>query len=456
MRLLTALASIALFTTAAPAHAAEWVQYKDENGIFHSLIPENYKINSRVIRLTDNTVAVSSDLTSLVDERTFRDSVSQFAVKYTQTLADTIAKEDIQSLLERDLDRYIGYYKSKGGEILAQEVKHYGGRPGAELVMAYKNDAGSLESIRARILYSDSTKLEQMIVGHPDALNTYRTNDFFTSLSMKDGRTNLSGKFQDEWETTTSPFNLFTVTAPRRTVPFVPESPKISSNDRIERFSMQLFDPVYENLIFYNVYGYRFNTLMNKDTVQRVLLDKHLKKFRVDIRTVGFTPTSNNNFPGMSGKFHFAPPSKYPYMNTIFLNASYYGNFMIVQEMVGNNSHIESNIAKMLRSFITFTPVEANKKLLQDKANKLFDEAKADNFGENNADEPLTENTQSQTKQESEAPAENAPPTEPAPTGATQQQQEQVIAPPVQKIEEVGQNELNKLSAEDAVPAQVE
>ena len=374
---LSVLSAFMLLTlTGIQVQAQSWTDYKDEDGIFYVLMPDNYKVNKKVFRMNDKEVYTSTESTATIDNTDFIDVVKKFAIRYDQTFARTIANNDIPDLLDKDLGKYIKYYESIGGVVRDKELGSFNSRPGGEVIMAYRTEDGKLASTRIRIVYSDTTRLEQIYTGPEESMFDHRAKDFFNSLTLKDGRTAYEDDITRFWSDVVSPFELFKISVPNAAPPYVPEDIKISKNDKVERLSLQLFDPVYDNTLFYNVYGYRFGTLMTMENVQQVIMEKHLKKFRIDIRKLKFSHASNGAYPVLGTKMHFSPPDAYPYMNTIKLNAYYYGPFVVVQEMVGNNIHIESDVATRIMKYLQFTPVEAHKNQQSEKASERMETLK--------------------------------------------------------------------------------
>lgn len=384
LQLLTAFLFMSVFTT--HAYAQGWEQYKDEDGIFHVLIPGNYKINKKYLRIDDREVATSGEIISTVDQRPYKDVVKQYIVKYEQTFAHSIADNDVGSLLELELGKYIDYYTSFGGVMRNKEMGTFNGRPGGEVVISYKDKELGLQSIRVRIIYANTTKIEQIVMGPEETMFAFRTKDFFSSLQIKDGRTSLDGEFQKEWETVTSPFQLISQLIPRRNPPFVAKTESFVNSDSIERMSVKIVDPVYGHTLFYNLYGYRFNSLMTSENVQRVLMDKHLKKFNVSIAELKFAVSSKGQYPVLSTKMHFKPPSKFPFMNTIKLHAHYFGNFLVVQELAGSNIHVESVLAQNLSRYFRFDPVRGNKLLQKERAEKQMEKLENQSSAASNQD----------------------------------------------------------------------
>lgn len=351
-----------LAITAQSALAQNWVNYKDEDGIFYATMPDNYKVNKKKLRVDENTVLISTESTASIDNTDFIDVLKKYAITYDQTFAHAIKQEDIPNLITKDLNKYIRYYNSIGGIVRDKEIGMFNQQPGGEIVIAYRNDEKELVSTRIRILYSDTTRLEQIYTGPEDMMYDHRAKSFFDSLRLNDGRTLYKGDVSQSWKTTTSPFELFTINIPDKTPPYVPDDIQVAYNDKVERLSLKIFDPVYENILFYNVYGYRFSTVMNMEKVQQVLMKKHLGKFPIDTQQLKFFKSSSNTYPVMGTKMNFKPPKAYPYMNAIKLNAFYKGPYLVIQEMVGSNAHVESELASRMLRLINFTPVDAHKK----------------------------------------------------------------------------------------------
>lgn len=367
------------------AQAQSWDKYRDEDGLFHVLIPENYKIKEKTLRVSDNQVVISKELTASVDQSIYKkNAVKQYIVKYDQTFSHMIDDKQIPQLINVEVGKYIDYYTAYGGVVREKKIASFAGYPGAELIISFRDKERGLQGIRARIMFSSTTKVEQIVIGPEDSMFSHRTKDFFGSLRLEDGRTALEGDFIEEWEAETSPFQLSSNLIPPRADPYVPSKVKVVNTDRVERMSMKFLDPVFNYTLFYNIYGYRFGTLLTTENVQKVIMDKHLKKFKVNIAELKFAATSKGKYPVLSTKMHFASPEKYPYMNTIRINAYYFGNFLAIQEMVGNNIHVESSFGKNLQRYYKFHPIKAHDQLQKEKAEmgmeRLHNETESDDI----------------------------------------------------------------------------
>jgi hypothetical protein len=353
---------------ASPVQAQNWTRFQDEDNIFHALVPENYKLNKKMLRINDQHQLITTELNATVDQRPYKDLVKQYIIKYDQTFMNAIPQDDIPELVGKEMERYIRFYTKQDGVLRNREFGTFNGMPGGELFISYRDKEKGVQSIRVRFMYSDVSRIEQIIMGPEDAMTAQSTKDFYSSLRVNKGRTKFPGDVEKEWDSTISPLGLFTQLTPKQSEPYLGEPVNVVSNDRIERLSIKLHDPVYDNDMFYNVYGYRLNTLMTMENVQKVIIDRHLKKFKVDIASLKFAQTSAGDYPVLTTKAHFQAPEKYPYMNTISLQAHYYGNFVVVQELAGNNAHVESLLAKNLTRYFRFYPLRGHKKLMEERA----------------------------------------------------------------------------------------
>lgn len=360
------LAAFTILST-SQASAQSWSKFHDEDNIFHVLIPENYKINKKMLRMSDKHMLITTELNSSVDQRPYKDVFKQYIVKYDQTLMNAIPKDDLPRLLDKEIERYIRFYTKQEGVLRNKEFGVFNGMHGGDIFISYRDKERGIQSIRVRIMYSDVSRIEQIIIGPEDAMMAHTTKDYFNSIRINNGRTEFDGDIEKEWDAVISPFALFTQLTPQKAEPYMKDSAKTVANDRIERMSMRFHDPVYDNDLFYNVYGYRLNTLMTMEHVQKVIMDRHLKKFKVDVGSIKFTQTSSGDYPVLATKVHIVPPDKYSYMNTISIRAHYYGNFVVVQEIAGNNAHVESALSHNLQRYFRFYPMRGHKKLLEEK-----------------------------------------------------------------------------------------
>lgn len=232
------------------AHAQSWDKYRDEDGLFHVLIPENYKIKEKTLRVSENQVVISKELTANVDQSSFKkNAVKQYIIKYDQTFSHLIDDKQVPQLINIEVGKYTDYYTAYGGVLREKKMGNFAGYPGAEIIISFRDQERGLQGIRARIMFSSTTKIEQIVIGPEDSMFSHRTKDFFGSLRLNDGRTALEGDFLKEWETETSPFQLSSILVPPVADPYVPSKVKVVNTDRVERMSIKFLDPVFNHTL---------------------------------------------------------------------------------------------------------------------------------------------------------------------------------------------------------------
>lgn len=343
------------------AEAREWTYYEDPNGLFGVKIPEQYTINDNSIRTSNSEISSSNEVSAIIDQRPYKDVVRNYIIRYEQTLADIIGRDQIADILKKDLKRYEDYYRSIDGKILDTKMNVQYGYPTLELIIAYI-DEDKLKHVRNKILYTNTTRFEQTMIGEESDMFSFRTNEFFSSLDVKEGKSIQAGDFKAEWETYTSPFDLINVGAPFITPPFFTKIPAFTNNSNSEKIEIEFYDPIFKYKLFYNAYGYRLKKPVSEENVQDILMQEHLAKFKVNFRNMRIQRGKMGNFPLLRTQMQFAPFKKLPYLNTVLLQATYMGNLVVVQELVANPLHINSKFENLLMNNITFTPFKANLK----------------------------------------------------------------------------------------------
>lgn len=352
------------------AHATEWVTYKDQDGLFSVLLPENFKINKTMFRVSENEVLAGTEVTANIDQRPFKNSLKQFIIRADHTFAFPPNEKEISGLWEIESKKYTDFYEAQGGKVLEKKLGVFAGHQGIEIAITYKDKKFGEQIVQSRIIFSDFSRFEQIAIGPMDAFFKNETKNFFSSLQLNKGRTALKGSFENEWKKITSPFNMTTVLVPGITKPFIMEDPAFITSDKIERLTLKIKDPLFGSTLFYSIYGYRLDKLITSENLQQLVMDRHLKKFKIDIRTLKFSKSSYGKIPVLSTQLKFPRPKKFPYMDTIQINAFYFGNFVVVQELVGSEAHVLSPFAKRLKTFFEFHPFKAHSEYEKEKVEK--------------------------------------------------------------------------------------
>ena len=369
---------LAFFLSPQIAMAANWIDYNSEDGLLNVTLPDNYRIKRRTMRVDGGEVVTSTEITADVDQRPYKELVNQYIIKYDQTLSHSLDEKEISQLIDNEIRRYEQFYQSQGGVVLSNNKGVYRGYPGVEMVISYASpEDKQIQTIRIRIMFTSTTRLEQIVIGKEDEVFSVRNNEYFDTMSFKDGRVYQPGDFNQDWDIVESDLDLFKMRIPFPTPPYFFQRPDRKVGDKAEKISVVFKDPIYRYNLYYNVYAYRLSKpLMAKD-VQGVLMDNHLRKLNVNFREMSLAESKIGEFPVISTKMTFPPIKKYPYLYQIWINAYYYGNYLVVQELVGNPTHINSGLARSLMQLLVFTPFEGDAKLQKERSEKRLQEQKA-------------------------------------------------------------------------------
>ena len=367
MRIFLQLLLLLPLFISAPAFAQTqdgWKEYRDEDGVFQALVPDTYRINKKFLRIGTNRVAMSTELTATVDQRPYKSVVKQYIIKYDQTLSSFIAENDIGNLIATDVKKYIDYYDSIGGVLRQHRNGLFSGFPGTEFLISYNDEKMGLQTVRANIIYTQTSRVEQVAIGPDDSMFDFRTDAFFDSLSVRGGRTNYEGDFEGEWLPLTMPSEIFTIMIPPVSPPYVLYKPQVKAGSKREEVNLVFKDPVYNQTMYYNVYSYRFANNLSMSNVQLVLHENHLKKYRANPKNVSYG-SAQVEMPGkingwrMSTTTGIPAPEETPYMNTLKLNIYFQGPFLVVQELVGDNAQVQSSFSQNIMDMITVDPKRA-------------------------------------------------------------------------------------------------
>lgn len=258
------LASLSFALTALPVALAfasdAWIDFKSASGIYEARLPEDYKITSSKFLIDDKLAVGSEEASALVDQRPYKNAMKSYIVKYEQTFGPALTEKDVGVLLNQEVENYINYYKKFDGVIRDQNLNGYRGHWGGELYMSYKDPTFGVQSIRARIVFSDNTKLQQIVVGPDELMASYQTRDFFDSLRFEPGVSVVKDTFVDTWKPVESPMGIFSVLLPaEKQPPYYALDPvmKVAGNNEIVSLSFR--DPVRGENVFFNIYSYNYD-----------------------------------------------------------------------------------------------------------------------------------------------------------------------------------------------------
>jgi hypothetical protein len=351
----------ALITLSLPAIAAVkemWIHYESETGVFKTRAPEQAQTKITNFMIGDKLAASSEETTAVIDERTSQNVIKTYIIKFDQTLG--VPLNDIESdiVLNQEMALYEDFYtKGYKGVTTKKEKKTILNSLGGELVMNFEDPKLGPQSIKIVTLVTPQTRLQQIAMGPPEMMNSFKTRDYFNSTQFFDGLTVTDKSIENEWKQARSPLNTFTYFAPTVTPPYYPETAKANFNPREDNIAMTFKDPVRNQPLYYNIYSYRFDVGITPDNAKTVIQEKHLKKFVDHPSAYRFTFSQIDEQSSLiEGAFNVSAPKGYPWIDRLTLKARLVGNALLVEEVIGSAPLVASPFAQNISKMIEFHP----------------------------------------------------------------------------------------------------
>jgi hypothetical protein len=334
-----------------------WVQYQSESGVFSTRVPAEHQAKVSSMAVANKRAICSEEITAVLDQRPYRNILKSYIVKVDQTLGPGLTSSAIDTLIQRELDLYDDFYTAQGGKIKTKEPQTILGFPGGVLQMTYVDPKLGEQHVRMRVLFSGSTRLEQIVTGPEETLNSYKTRDFFKSLTFSDGLSITKHLLDTTWPPKDSALGLFTINVPPVTDPFFPQAPIEKHSKNVESMTFVFKDPVRNESLYYNVYGYRFSRDLILQNAETVLKKNHVLKYKVDPEKIRFKITKDENKRQIiQTAFNITPPPDFPFLQTVNLRGVVVGQSMLVQEVVSSQDLALSPFAETLIQVVKFHP----------------------------------------------------------------------------------------------------
>lgn len=408
-----------------------WEYHKSVSGAFEVRFPAQHKVKSIPLRLDDKTVLFRSEIVATTGEgEEEKGSQKVFLVKVDQTMGGILRSKVVSKLLEIDAYKYKKSAQQSGGTLVSDDPFEVEGFKGREIYVAY-GDSESKEGIRVKIMYTDTSRIEMVVTGPSSSMYAFKSRDFFESLKVFDGPGKVVGAIGEGWEDHESPLGLFTVKVP----PFAENGfslspPKFIAGKKKEKGRFVFLDPIMKEKVFFNFYGYKISEKMDFDKAKTMLLSMHVSNYTQKIRPEDMnfeTKTADDGSYGtVTTLVRMNPRDKYPYIDTVLLQAVFNDHGVVVLEYLGGNGYVVSPLAKTLFSLVKFHPEkyseERAEKAMASNNESQHDEEKEEETAEGNS-EPLKANIKLDGGEEN-SQAEGAP-DQPGSQDAPTEKQEQ-------------------------------
>ena len=336
----------------------EWERHSSISGIFEVKFPQNYKYKVFPFRFNNKEIAFSVEILSSLDGTAATQDKS-ILVRAAQTFGGQIQYKKAKQILDQEAARYVASAEKMGGNVLTNEDFVYNDFPGKNIYITYYSDGGKY-GIRVRTYMTDYAKVEQVLTGSAQSMFSYRSDDFFDSLRLNDGRISLDEpeEFAKGWTEYTSNNKLFTVKLPPQNADYTPVPPRFAVVPGKEVMRFFFLDPVVNETVFYNVYAYKLKRKINYSTAKRILFSQHVKKYvdNASIENLNTKNTVQDDHNSMIAKLVIAPPPNKPYLSQLHLEMRYAGDVAIVQEIASSANHAITGFPDLLADTVKFYP----------------------------------------------------------------------------------------------------
>lgn len=335
----------------------EWQKYTDESGIFQLQIPAGHKAKYATFRTGTKQVAYEGSVISQIDQRPYKPGVKSYSVKYEQSIGPGLSKDYIDRFITRDFNRSMESLSKSNVKVESADKIQLGAHHGYEYLVTYDDPEAGASAIRSRFVYTDSTRLEQTLSGPASIIEDTQSDLFFNSLKVMSGVRRKDGSYEKDWQRATSALGYFKTYHPKDTSSYFPVMPKNQTGDTTEKMRMMFHDPLWEYSTFYNIYAYEFKQPVSDKRVQTILTRGHIMRQNIAKRDFEFTKTTQNGLNVMKNETVLGRNNQnFPYVDTLRLKATYAGNIVIVQEILGNHIFTRSRFMDDVMALTTLNP----------------------------------------------------------------------------------------------------
>ena len=363
----TVLTLVAATTVMA---SSDWGLLRSKFGLYTVRMPPDFHATKASFRTDPQNVVHAEEIAAISDQRPYKNVVKSFILKYEQTLGVGMGRDEIDSLLERNMNVYEDQYIDMKGILKKREIlsDRSQGRRSGEIYISYEDPKLGQQGIRVRIVYLSTTKYQQIIMGPDVIMYGLEAKNFIESLNVSDGVDGTPGTLEEKWVMHTSPMMISSMRLPPISKVYMPKKPYTKVNDNSEITKVVFTDPARSQNLFYNIYGYRMDQPLGYEDALKFFMTRHVGKHiknQADIKIQKYKDGRNIVFAVAEP---IIPPKGFPYVRHTKLKMQHLGNYVVVQEMLGDINLTESAFGDNLMKTLTFHPLEAHKALKKAQA----------------------------------------------------------------------------------------
>ncbi len=335
----------------------KWEIHKSITEVFDVKFPKKYKYKIFPFQFNNDTIAFALEITASLDNKDAKVKEKSALIKVTQTFGDELTYRNVKNILNSETEKYKQAAKSMNGKLVINEEMKHNGFLGKKFYITYKS-RGKKFGLRVMVYMTNYSKIEQVLTGPIESMYSYRSDDFFDTIKLYDGRFKKENPIGVGWIDYTSKNNIFTAVLPPKNSDFTPFAPKFFAKPKREIMEFEILDPVINKKVKYNIYSYKNNKPLTLKHVKKILFSKHISKF-IENASADNLKTNNTVLDGvttMKTKLIISPTEKYPDVNSIFFEAKFKGDTLVIQELLTNNAHANSGLDRTLFSLMKFHP----------------------------------------------------------------------------------------------------
>ncbi|MGH1398472.1 MAG: hypothetical protein ACRBCT_04585 [Alphaproteobacteria bacterium] len=342
------------------AFADAWQEYASETGLFTVLMPHEPDEELALLRLDNKRMVAGTHMSANIDQRPFRNAVKSYSVSMQQSFGPQIKDDAIsKDLITAALNRVEREYAKYDAVVRDKISNHYGSDAAGEIFLSYRDEELGVQSVKKRFILTPDGLFEQTVKGPDNIMDSAKTRAFWGSIDIEEGVVNRAGSLEEEWLSKTSPLQIFTIRHPDIAYPYIQNEPKIRQEAQREVMSVEIYDPVLQQFVYYNVYGYHLDDTLTYAKASAVLAEQHIVRHRRDPNRIEMKRGGSGQYASLTASYDITGPQGYEYLERADLRAMFLGNYMVVQEFMGSEHLMRSQLVESLRPLISFTPERA-------------------------------------------------------------------------------------------------
>ncbi len=335
----------------------KWEIHKSITKIFETKFPKEYKYKIFPLQFNNDTVAFSVEIASSLDGQNKKKREKSILIKALQTFGSELTYEDVDDILKKEAEKYKHAAKAIGGKLLTdQDIEHKGFK-GKKFYISYR--AGEEKyGLRILIYMTNYSKIEQVLSGPAHTMHSYRSDDFFNSIKLIDGITKKENPLGVGWISYPSKSNIFTAVLPPKNSDYTPRLPIFSPTKNGELMTFEIKDPVIDKKVAYNINSYVDKKKFSQNKVRSIIFSEHISKFVENAGSDNLITKDSvvDGVTTMKTKLIISPTEEYPDVTTVFFEARYKGNMLVIQELLCSKNHADSGFHQTLFSLMKFHP----------------------------------------------------------------------------------------------------